>query len=190
MKVMAINRNIGVHIGMPIDVDMIPDSAILRDGKPFFIPDFASRWTACPVIAYRIHRLGKNIAGKFAPRYYDAITLGVRMIPQNLMDTLKTAGLSTGIATSFDGAFIHGDWIPLDRFNESPINISIGGINAIASRQETGIDTAVELLSKFYTFKIGDIVIPCSIPGKLDVNIDSSVSGFINGNSCINFRIK
>lgn len=190
MKVMAINRNTGQHIDMPIDVDMIPDSAILRDGKPFFIPDFASQWTACPVIAYRIHRLGKNIAGKFAPRYYDAITLGVRMVPQDLMDKLRTGNLSTGIATSFDGAFIHGEWLPIDKFNVGPLNISIGSVTATVCRQKTEIDAAIELLSKFYTFKIGDIVIPYTVTDKLEVKIDSSVSGSINDTQCINFRIK
>lgn len=190
MKVMALNRNIGTPINEIMSVDMIPDSAIIRDRKPFFVPDFSSNWIARPVIAFRIHRLGKNIAEKFASRYYDAFTLGVRMIPADLLSRLESNGMATGLATAFDGAFIHGEWIPTSGTENLPLDINIEGLNVTINRQETEIDKTIELLSRFYTFKIGDIVIPGLLPTERSVTINTSISGKINGTECINFRIK
>ena len=52
---------------------MKPDSAILKGGKPFFIPDFAERFDYEAELVVRISKLGKNIAPRFAHRYYDAV---------------------------------------------------------------------------------------------------------------------
>ena len=42
------------------------DSAILKDGKPFFIPDFSNEIHYETELVVRINRLGKNIAPRFA----------------------------------------------------------------------------------------------------------------------------
>ena len=82
MKIIIVNRNIEHQLSHDIPrVDIIPDSAIIRDGKPFFVPNFSSRWKYEAMVAFRSMRLGKNIAPKFAHRYYDAFTLAVRTIP-------------------------------------------------------------------------------------------------------------
>lgn len=189
MKVMAINRHVGTPISGCLPVDMIPDSAIIRDRKPFFVPDFASDWYFIPTIAFRSHRLGKNIAAKFASRYYDACTLALRMIPADLLDTLKAEGKSAGIATAFDGALIHGDWIPVEAIGRE-MEITVGDIHVSVSMDDLLIDTVIEQLSRYFTLKIGDMIIPCLLPGKGEVKINSAVTGSINGNECINFRIK
>ena len=49
-----------------------PDTAILKDGKPFFLPDFSQNMEYETELVVRICRLGRNISTKFAPRYYDA----------------------------------------------------------------------------------------------------------------------
>lgn len=189
MKIMAVNRTIGSPFGNILPVDMIPDSAIIRDHKPFFIPEFASDWTFSPVIAFRIHRLGKNIAERFAPRYYDAYTLGLRIRPCDLLTELNSNNLPTGIATAFDGAFIQGEWMPLD-IPCDKLSIDAGGLTADIDFADTGIDRTIAQLSRYFTFKIGDIVIPCAIPAEKAISINTSVTGTINGTECINFKIK
>ena len=48
-----------------------PETALLKDGKPFFLPQFSDRIEYETELVFHISRLGKNIASKFAHRYYD-----------------------------------------------------------------------------------------------------------------------
>ena len=89
MKIIAINRDIDSHLQLPLSLDIIPDSAIIKDGKPFFVPDYAEGGIYYPAIAFRVNRLGKNIAPRFACRYYDAITLALRTVPTTLINQLQ-----------------------------------------------------------------------------------------------------
>ena len=42
MKILALNRPIGTPLNGVANVDIIPDSALIKDRKPFFMPDFFS----------------------------------------------------------------------------------------------------------------------------------------------------
>ena len=68
------------------------DSALLKDGKPFFIPDFMGRIDYETEIVVRISRLGKGIPEKFAHRYYDAVTVGIDFTARELQQKLRKAG--------------------------------------------------------------------------------------------------
>ena len=65
MKILALNRPLGTPLNGVANVDIIPDSALIKDRKPFFMPDFSTRWTLEVTLAYRVSRLGKNVAEKF-----------------------------------------------------------------------------------------------------------------------------
>lgn len=189
MKIMALNRNLGTPILEPIAVDIIPDSAIIKDRKPFFLPNFSSKWIYDLNIAVRINRLGKNVAEKFANRYYNAITLCLRTIPVDIIEQLSTAKIASNIGTSFDGAVILGDWQPIDSIQEQ-IKISIGNFEATINTSNIEIDNSIKQLSKYFTFKIGDILIPAKLNYQSELKIDDIIVGKINNNECINFRIK
>ncbi len=84
MKIIAVGMNYALHnkeLGHTHEnkepvIFLKPDSAILKDGKPFFIPDFSNEVHYETEVVVRICRLGKNIAPRFASRYYDAVTVG------------------------------------------------------------------------------------------------------------------
>ena len=85
MKIIAVGMNYARHnkelghtqINTEPVIFMKPDSAILKDSKPFFIPDFSNEIHYETELVVRINRLGKNIAPRFANRYYDAVTVGI-----------------------------------------------------------------------------------------------------------------
>ena len=89
MKIIAVGMNYAQHnqelghtqVNTEPVVFMKPDSAILKDGKPFFIPDFSNEIHYETELVVRINRLGKNIAPRFANRYYDAVTVGIDLLP-------------------------------------------------------------------------------------------------------------
>ena len=74
MKIIAVGMNYAAHnkelnntLLLPEKpvIFMKPDSAILKDGKPFFIPDFSRRIDYETELVVRICRLGKHIAPRF-----------------------------------------------------------------------------------------------------------------------------
>ena len=84
MKIFAIGQNYAEHnkeLNSPDPTEpvifMKPDTAALKNNKPFYIPDFSSELHYETEIIVKISRLGKNIAPKFAHRYYEEIGLGV-----------------------------------------------------------------------------------------------------------------
>ena len=89
MKIIAVGMNYARHnkelghtqINTEPVIFMKPDSAILKDSKPFFIPDFSNEIHYETELVVRINRLGKNIAPRFANRYYDAVTVGIDLLP-------------------------------------------------------------------------------------------------------------
>ena len=79
MKIFAVGWNYNSHnkemdntlvLNEPV-IFLKPESAILKDGKPFFYPDWSSQIEYEAEIVVRIDRLGKNIQSKFAYRYYN-----------------------------------------------------------------------------------------------------------------------
>ena len=60
------------------------DSALLKDHKPFFIPDHMGRIDYETELVVRISRLGKTIPQRFAHRYYDAVTVGIDFTAREL----------------------------------------------------------------------------------------------------------
>ena len=87
MKILAVGMNYAKHINElhtkeeqnsllhtePVLFSKF-DSSIIQPGKPFFVPDFAPQFVMHPAIALRVNRLGKNVASRFAHRYYDIAT--------------------------------------------------------------------------------------------------------------------
>ena len=71
---------------------MKSDSSLLKDGKPFFIPDFSSEIHYETELVVKIDRLGKNIAERFAHRYYSEVTVGIDFTARDLQRRLREQG--------------------------------------------------------------------------------------------------
>ena len=92
------------------------DSSLLKDGKPFFVPDDMGRIDYETEIVVRICRLGKAIPACFAYRYYDAVTVGIDFTARDLQKQLREKGLPWELCKGFDGAATIGNWVPVDKF--------------------------------------------------------------------------
>ena len=72
MKIIAVGMNYAQHnqelghtqVNTEPVVFMKPDSAILKDGKPFFIPDFSNEIHYETELVVRINRLGRFCSGR------------------------------------------------------------------------------------------------------------------------------
>ena len=110
MKIIAVGMNYAQHnkelghtqINTEPVIFMKPDSAILKDSKPFFIPDFSNEIHYETELVVRINRLGKNIAPRFANRYYDAVTVGIDFTARDLQRKFREQGNPWELCKGFD----------------------------------------------------------------------------------------
>lgn len=172
------------------------DSSILKDGKPFFIPDFAKDFRFNTSIVVRISRLGKNISAKFAPRYYDAITVGLLVKAVDIEAKYNEVEQNCAIAQAFDGAAILGRLIPIEEIGDiNNISYSAHINNEKVHSENTknmclNIDRLIEYLSHYFTMKIGDYIFTGYSADAIKLENCNIISAKINGYEVMNFRIK
>lgn len=94
------------------------DSAVLKDHKPFFIPDHMGRIDYETEIVVRISKLGKNISERFAHRYYDAVTVGIDFTARELQKKLRSEGKPWDLCKGFDGSAALGEWVSIEKFRD------------------------------------------------------------------------
>ena len=172
------------------------DSTLLKDGKPFFIPDFSQDIRFHTSIVVKINRLGKNISSRFAHRYYDEITIGLTLKAEDIAKKYSELGLPSDIATSFDGAAILGEFINKDEIeNLDNIYYSLsinederlmGRINDLILK----IDELIEYISKYFTLKIGDILYTGYNSISLPIEMNQKISATLNGKVVLDFKTK
>ena len=201
MKIIAIGMNYANHnkelhhtlvLPEPV-IFMKPDSALLKGGKPFFIPDFSSDIQYETEVVVRINRLGKNIAEQFAHRYYDEVTVGIDFTARDLQAELRQKGLPWEICKGFDQAAVVGDFIPLKEVGDIQnldFHLEIDGCTVQTGN--TGdmlfsVNQIIVYISRFYTLKMGDIIFTGTPAGVGKVHIGNRLQGFIGGRKVLDF---
>jgi len=204
MKIIAVGMNYANHnkemrnsleLSEPT-IFMKPDSSLLKDGKPFFIPDFSSEIHHEVEIVIKIERLGKNIAERFAHRYYNEITVGIDFTARDIQTKLRTQGLPWELSKAFDSSAVIGTFIPLaevGKIDNIPFRLDInGGTVQKGSTAEMifSIDKIIAHVSRFFTLKIGDIIYTGTPAGVGRVNIDDHLQGYIGDRKLLDFYIR
>lgn len=207
MKIICVGLNYKLHnkeMNSPLsnkDDDPIlflkPDSAILKDGKPFFIPDFSNEIHYEAELVIKISKLGKNIAERFAHRYYDEITIGVDFTARDIQNTLKSKGLPWELSKAFDSSAVIGKFVEKEKYEKSINNLNFelqknaeGVQKANTSEMTHSIDKIVAYASRFFTLKIGDIIYTGTPSGVGPVVIGDHLEGFIEDEKLLDFYVK
>lgn len=188
MKALVFDRHPGGPVTHPALFSLIPDSAVTPSGMPVFLPPFESSWELAVGVAYRIGRLGKNIAPKFASRYIDGVTLAAWTVPVDLLGALQQAGRPLGLLSTFDGALTLGAWQPAQL--DTPVQTAIGGLHARWSAQDIDIAEVLSVVSRYVTLKTGDVIVPMLGPVRIPVRQDDIVEGQLDGNAVLRVKIK
>ena len=204
MKIICIGRNYSEHVRelnneIPTEpvIFMKPDSALLRNNEPFYIPDFSNDvHYECELIV-RINRLGKNIETRFANRYYDEIGLGIDFTARDLQNKLKDKGLPWEKAKAFDrSAVISSEFInknELPNLNAIKFQLKKNGEtvqNGDSSFMLFPIDELISQISKYFTLKIGDLIYTGTPAGVGPVAIGDRLEGFLEGTKMFDFEVK
>ncbi|MDD4696637.1 MAG: fumarylacetoacetate hydrolase family protein [Fermentimonas sp.] len=175
---------------------MKPDTALLKDGKPFMLPDFSDEVHYETEVVVKVNRLGKNIAERFAHRYYDEITIGIDFTARDIQRKQKELGLPWEIAKSFDNSAAIGMFISKNEFEDiQNINFHLDINRATVQQGNTkdmiySVDRIISYISKFFTLKIGDLIFTGTPAGVGPVSINDHLQGYIEERKLLDFRIK
>ena len=201
MKIIAIGMNYANHnkelhhtllLPEPV-IFMKPDSALLKDGKPFFIPDFSSDMQYETEVVVRINRLGKNIAERFAHRYYDEATVGIDFTARDLQADLRQKGLPWEISKGFDQSAVIGSFIPFKEVGDIQsldFHLEIDGLTVQTGNTADmlfSVDQIIAYISRFYTLKTGDIIFTGTPAGVGKVHKNNHLQGFIGSRKLLDF---
>ena len=143
----------------------LPDSAVVKNGNPFFIPDFDSRFEAKPYIAVKISRLGKSIAARFAHRYYEELAPAFNISAADLLIKLRRGQLPWTEATGFDKSVPLGKFLPSDEIRKMELKLTLTdkeGNSRDASfpiPSDEEIAEAIERVSLTNSLKMGDLLL-------------------------------
>lgn len=205
MKIIAVGMNYPLHCKelhseepLPEEpvIFMKPDSALLKDGKPFFIPDFCEQVDYETEIVVRICRLGKNISERFASRYYDAVTVGIDLTARDLQRRFRAEGKPWELCKGFDNSAVIGDWVPMDKVGDvQQIEFHLDIDGQTVQRGNTsdmlfGIDRIIAYVSHFCTLKMGDLIYTGTPVGVGPVRIDNRLEGYIGKEKVLDFYVR
>jgi 2-keto-4-pentenoate hydratase/2-oxohepta-3-ene-1,7-dioic acid hydratase in catechol pathway len=175
---------------------MKPDSALLRENRPFFIPRFSNQVEHEVELVVRINRLGRNIAPRFAHRYYSEVALGVDFTARDLQNQCKQLGAPWEISKAFDNSAVVSDFISLEELSDiQDIYFSLQKNGQIQQQGHTkdmlfSVDNLIAYISQFFTLKIGDLIFTGTPAGVSPVAINDRLTGYIEDKMMFDFLVK
>jgi len=204
MKIICIGRNYAEHayeLNNEIPEEpvffMKPDSSLLRNNSPFYIPDWTNEVHHEIELVIKINRLGKNIEKPFAHRYYSEIGLGIDFTARDVQRKLKEKGLPWEKAKAFDqAAVISSTFLSVSKVAETgSINFKLNVNNKTVQNGDSKLmifnfDEIITHVSKYVTLKIGDLIFTGTPAGVGAVTIGDRLEGYIEDKKLLDFMIK
>ena len=204
MKIICIGRNYVEHakeLGNEVPDEpvffMKPDSSLLRNNDPFYIPDWTKDVHHEIELVIRINRIGKNIEKRFADRYYDEIGLGIDFTARDVQAQLKAKGLPWEKAKAFDRAAVIGStFFPKTIFPDEEsifFKLDINGKTVQEGNSGLmifGFDEIISHVSKYVTLKIGDLIYTGTPANVGPVKIGDHLEGYLENKKLLDFMIK
>lgn len=202
MKIICIGRNYVEHAQelqnevptRPV-VFLKPDTALLQNGKPFYLPSFSNDIHHELELVLKICKDGKNIEEQFAHKYFDAISVGIDFTARDLQQQQKEKGLPWEIAKAFDSSAPVGNFISLndlpDRKNIR-FHLEINGEKKQEGNSALMIfsfEKMVSYVSSFITLRKGDLIFTGTPKGVAAVKTNDQLKAFLEGQELLSFSV-
>ncbi|MES2419494.1 MAG: fumarylacetoacetate hydrolase family protein [Bacteroidota bacterium] len=203
MKIIAIGRNYAAHAKelnnevptKPV-IFLKPDTAVLKDNKPFYIPDFSSDIHFELEVVLKICKEGKHIAEKFAANYYDEIGLGIDFTARDIQNQHKEKGLPWELAKAFDNSAAISNFTPKSNFAdlynlnfELKINKETRQ-NGHTSNLLFSFEKIIAFVSQYITLKKGDLIFTGTPQGVGQIKPGDHLAAWLEGKQLLDFNIK
>lgn len=169
---------VGPEPSQALHVRQVPDSALLTGGRPLFLRDEVDKVELTVMPAVRVSRLGLCVSPRFAPRYYDALTLVALNCDREWSEESLVA----------DNALIVGQWLPVP---QGPAAMaSPDGAVADWPDLRPAFDEAVSAVSRRSTLKTGDIIVLAQPCGRYEARLGSLPRWSLDGSPALGFKIR
>lgn len=207
MKIICIARNYADHAAeqgapAPSAAEPVfflkPDTALLRNNAPFYVPAFAERFDYECELVVRINRVGKHIAERFAHRYYDEVGLGIDFTARDLQRRLAAEGLPWACCKAFDySAALAPQFVPLAELGGDVqrlrFELSVDG--RVRQRGDTSamlftVDRLIARVSQYMTLRMGDLLFTGTPAGTGPVRPGENLVATLEGRTLLDFDIR
>ncbi|MEO3404496.1 fumarylacetoacetate hydrolase family protein [Mucilaginibacter sp. CAU 1740] len=203
MKIIAIGRNYAEHakeLNNPVPttpvIFMKPETALLKDNKPFYHPNFSEDVHHEIELVLKISKEGKHVSEKFASGYYEEIGLGIDFTARDIQSRHKEKGLPWELAKAFDGSAPVSSFVPKTKFEsvyELDLRLDING----ETRQQGNtrdllfsFERIIAFVSQYITLKKGDLIFTGTPAGVSKVKIGDRLEGYLQDEKMLDFYVK
>lgn len=209
MKIICIGRNYNDHIqekdlggggvkpSEPLFF-MKPDTALLRNNDPFYIPRFSQEIHYECELVVRINRVGRCIEERFAHRYYDEVGLGIDFTARDIQRRAIAEGLPWESCKSFDySAAISPQFIPLEELGGKIQELDFT-LHLNDKLRQTGktsemlwtVDQLIAHVSQYVMLRMGDLLFTGTPAGVGKVTAGDNLRASLAGHELLNFDIR
>lgn len=203
MKVIAIGRNYAEHAKelnnaipeSPV-IFLKPDTAVTKNNKPFYIPEFSQDIHYELELVLKISKEGKHIAEKFAHKYYEEIGLGIDYTARDIQTKQKNAGLPWELAKAFDGSAAISEFKPKSDFNNLyDLRFELHQNNEVKQLGHTAdlifsFEKIISFVSSYITLKKGDLIFTGTPAGVGKVKQGDVLTGYLENELMLNIEIR
>lgn len=207
MKIICIGRNYANHVrelrdGGTIPAEPLfflkPDTALLRNNDPFYLPAFSDEVHYECELVVRINRVGRCIAERFARRYYDEVGLGIDFTARDLQRRAIAEGLPWEASKAFDhSAALSPRFLPLAELggDVQRLRFELALNGQVRQRGDTAemifpIDRLIAHVSQYVTLRMGDLLYTGTPVGVGPVHAGDTLRATLEGETLLDFDIR
>ncbi|MBU8881618.1 fumarylacetoacetate hydrolase family protein [Kaistella sp. DKR-2] len=202
MKIICIGRNYAEHakeLGNEIPenpvIFMKPDTAVLKKGSDFYIPEFSQDVHYELEVVLKISKGGKYIQEDKAANYFEEIGLGIDFTARDLQSQLKAKGLPWELAKGFDGSAVLSEFYKKADFDMKNLNFSLVKNKEEVQNGNTSMmifppEKIIAFVSQYFTLKTGDLIFTGTPKGVGKVSENDILEGFLEGKKVFDLRIQ
>ena len=202
MKIICIGRNYAEHakeLGNEVPespvIFMKPDTAVLKKGSDFYIPEFSNDVHYELEVVLKISKGGKYIQEENADKYYEEIGLGIDFTARDLQSELKGKGLPWELAKGFDGSAVVSEFYKKDDFDMKNINFSLKKNKEEVQNGNTSLmifspEKIIAFVSQYFTLRVGDLIFTGTPKGVAKVSENDILEAFLEDQKVFDLRIQ
>ena len=202
MKIICIGRNYAEHakeLGNEIPenpvIFMKPDTAILKKGSDFYIPEFSDDVHYELEVVLKISKGGKYIQEDKASNHFDEIGLGIDFTARDLQSKLKAKGLPWELAKGFDGSAVVSEFYKKSDFDMRNLSFSLMKNKEKVQDGNTSMmifspEKIIAFVSQYFTLKTGDLIFTGTPQGVGKVEENDILQAFLEDEKVLDLRIQ
>lgn len=202
MKIICIGRNYAEHskeLGNEIPenpvIFMKPDTAILKKGSDFYIPEFSDDVHYELEVVLKISKGGKYIQAEKASNYFEEIGLGIDFTARDLQSQLKAKELPWELAKGFDGSAVVSEFYKKSDFDMRNLSFSLMKNKEKVQDGNTSMmifspEKIIAFVSQYFTLKTGDLIFTGTPQGVGKVAENDILQAFLEDEKVLDLRIQ